>query len=63
MKVPKSQCKQQKQIWILLYTFRKIPTGIFAVKFSVKLLPANEGFVIYSGLRFFPDFQNKEVAF
>ena len=30
---------------------------------SVKLLLANMGFVNYSGLKFFPDFQNKEVAF
>ena len=32
--------------------FRKIPTGTPAVKFSVKLLPANMGFVNYSGLKF-----------
>ena len=29
-----------------------------AVKFSVKLLPANMGFVSYSRLKFSPDFQN-----
>ena len=29
-----------------------------AVKFSVKLLPTNMGFVNYSGLKFSSDFQN-----
>ena len=37
---------------------RKFPTGTSAVKFSVKLLPANMGFVNYSRRKFFPDFQN-----
>ena len=31
-----------------------------AVKFSVKLLPANMGFVNYSGLKFSPDFQKTQ---
>ena len=31
-----------------------------ALKFSVKLLPANMWFVNYSGLKFSPDFQNTE---
>ena len=29
---------------ILFYKFRKIPTGMSAAKFSVKLLPPNMGF-------------------
>ena len=41
----------------------KIPRGMSAVKFSVKLLPANIGCVNYSGLKFSPDFQNTEPAF
>ena len=41
----------------------KIPRGTSAVKFSVKLLPANIGCVNYSGLKFSPDFQNTEPAF
>ena len=41
----------------------KISTGMFAVKFSVKLSPASAGFVNYSGLKFAPDFQNTEAAF
>ena len=47
---------------VLFYTFRKIPTGTFAVKFSVKLLPANVGFVNYSGLKFSLAFQIPEAA-
>ena len=35
-------------------------TRTSASKFSVKLLPANVCFVKYSGLKFFPDFQNIE---
>ena len=45
------------------YCFRhpgKISTKTSALKFSVKLLPANIGFVNYSGLKFFPDFQSTE---
>ena len=34
--------------------------GTSAVKFSVKLLLANMGFVNYSRLKFSPDFQNTE---
>ena len=33
-------------------TFQKSSTGTSALKFSVKLLPANMGFVNYSGLKF-----------
>ena len=50
--------KQQKQLWILFQTFRKIPMGTSVVKFSVKLLPASMGFANYSGLKFYPNFQN-----
>ena len=39
---------------------RKFPTGTSAVKFAVKLLPANIGFVYYSGRKFSPDFQNTQ---
>ena len=45
------------------YCFRhpgKTSTKTSALKFSVKLLPANIGFVNYSGLKFFPDFQSTE---
>ena len=35
---------------------------MFAVKFSVNLLPANLVFVNYSGLKFCPTFQNSEVV-
>ena len=63
IKISNIHCKQQKQLWILFYKFWKIPKRTLAVKFSVKLLFANMGFVNYSGLKFFPDFQNKEVAF
>ena len=31
-------------LWILFYKFQKTPMGMSAVKFSVKLLPANMGF-------------------
>ena len=34
--------------------------GTSAMKFSVKLLPADMWFADYSGLKFFPDFQNRE---
>ena len=57
------KCKQEKQLWILFHTFCKTPTEMFAVKVSVKLLPANMGLVNYSGIKFSPDFQNTEAAF
>ena len=60
VQISKSSWKQQKQLWILFYTFRKIPTGTSAGKFSVKLLPGNMGFVNCSGLQFSPDFQNRQ---
>ena len=41
-KISKIPWKQQKQLWI---KFRKIPTRMSAVTFSVKLLPANMGFM------------------
>ena len=62
IRISYSRCKQQKQLWILFYTFWKIPTGKFPVKFWVQLLPANMGFVNYSVLKFSQDFHNK-VAF
>ena len=34
-----------------------------AMKFLAKLLPANMGFVNYSGLKFSPAFQNPEADF
>ena len=37
-----------------------MPTATSAVKFSLKLLPTNMGFVNYSVLKFSPDFQNTE---
>ena len=40
--------------------FRRISTGISALKLSVELLSANMWFVNYSGLKFSPDFQNTE---
>ena len=39
---------------------QKFPTGTSAVKFLVKLLPANMEFVNYSRRKFFPDFQNTQ---
>ena len=39
---------------------QKFPTGTSAVKFLVKLLPANMEFVNYSGRKFFPDFKNTQ---
>ena len=54
------QIRQKKQLRILFQTFRKIPTGTSAVKFSVKLSPTNMLFVNSSRLNFFPDFQNTE---
>ena len=45
---------------MLFETFRKISKGTSALKFSVKLLPANMWLVNYSVLKFFPDFQNTE---
>ena len=62
-KSSKRQCKQQKQLWILFHTFRKMPERKFAGQFSVKLLPTNMGFANYSGLKFSQDFQNTEAAF
>ena len=35
--------------------------GTSALKFSVKLLPANMWFVNYSGLKYSPDFQKTEA--
>ena len=54
--------KQQKQLWILFQTFRKIPMGTSVVKFSVKLLPVNMGFN-YSGFKFSPDIQSTGPSF
>ena len=42
----------------MFQTFWEISTGTPALKFSVKLLPANMSFVNYSGLKLSPDFQN-----
>ena len=43
---------QQKELWILFYTFWKIPMGTPAAKISVKLLSANITFVNCLGLDF-----------
>ena len=40
----KSMKATEAVVDIVLYKFRKIPAGMSAVKFSVKLLPANMGF-------------------
>ena len=46
------------------YCFRRFEefprAGTSVVKFSVKLLPANMGFINYSGLEFSRDFQNTQ---
>ena len=54
----KENMKVTEQLWILFYKFLIIPTGMSAVKFSVKLLPANRDFRNCCVLKFSPDFQN-----
>ena len=54
------QCVRQEFTLFTPLSLKKIgrPVLVSAVKFSVKLLSANMGFVNFSGLKFSPDFQN-----
>ena len=54
------QIRPEKQLWILCQKFRRIPTATSTLKFSLKLQPANMGFINSSRLKFSPDFQNTE---
>ena len=47
-------------IFLDVSEFSKVPRETSALKSSVKLWPANMGFVNYSGLKLSPDFQNTE---
>ena len=56
------QCVRQEFTLFTPFSLKKIGRLVLvsAVKFSVKLLSANMGFVNFSGLKFSPDFQNTQ---